>query len=236
MDGLTDLIIVVVYFLAIGIVISQAIESLEDRITLLFDKSAFEEILKQRELDEVFAVNFGLKPEDRYGFDGIPSKLGITVENKSADFSIKVDWDRSAWIDFENRSRRAIRLPPDKRIDLASAQVSSTIAPKASLKENITAEDLLKLQEDGSITAEGTLYDLPKLKKNAESKKPPPGQKELFGKFAGMQEPLTFTLWLEVRVPIAESLERRDRSYTLPCKFMIAKMPWQDYLPFNPKK
>jgi hypothetical protein len=230
-----DLLIIVFYGICTFIILSQAIKSLEDRTVVQVDLDALKQHLKNRQLENWINIKFGLKDDDRYPFDKQPRKLSITVENKSNEYPIFVNWDRSSFTDFDGRSRRVVRLNPAQQFALFEAQATSVIAPKASLKEEITAEDLLKPTENGNLDISNSLVDLIQLRKMAEAKKPRKDIETLYRNFMESRAVVKFSLWLQVSVPESDLTNAGDRSHLICCDFEVKKMPWHDYLPL-PKK
>lgn len=231
MEPNLDLVIVVVYTICIVWVFYNAIASLEEQTIMVIDKTALTQQLTERTLGDLTladVLEIKFKLDDRYKFQEQPKAMGITISNKSAHLLIKADWDRSSISDYGNRLRRVIRLTPDKRIDLSQPQIFSVIAPGGSLQELITAEDLLQLNVDGSLSPVKPILDFDKLKSDKS-------KKELYAKFTEGKAPLTFTIRLALRITDLDDDERGDRLRMIPCTFIITKVPWQDYLPFNPR-
>ena len=196
--------------------------------------------LNEQNLQDLLAIGF--KFDSRYEFDklkqvavSISNKAGHEkADNKPHGISVYVDWDYCAFTDLEGRSRRVTRLMPGAAIDLFQNQVFSTIAPNTTLKEAITAEDLLQRKGDrktdkleavspGNLEVEITkpLIDPAALKKN--------------DKFMRRYADLEFFLGLALRIVGPNRTIGGDRVYIL-CKFVMHKLPWTAGLPWNPKK
>jgi hypothetical protein len=227
-----DLLILVVYTITVIIVMIRAIESLDQKTKVDFNDTRFQERLKQYELDSKLKVKF--KFEDRYSINEQPSKLAITIENKSND-AIYVDWDRSTIADLEGRSRRAIRLTPYGSPDLSKAQVDTVVPPGSRVQETITAESCLAPDELNPeiLNPSKPLLDINALQKAGIKSKE---KKKLYEDFMDEKITLTFPLWLVFQFGELESSHRGDRLYVVPCDIVTRKMPWTDSLPWRPEK
>jgi hypothetical protein len=230
-----DLFILTVYVIVVTYTLYKMIDSLEDQTTIKFDKDDLDRQLEEQGLKGSIDVKF--KFEDRYSFDQ-PKTLSITVDNKFEQSVTYIDWDRSSLSDYTGRSRRVVRLTPDKRIDtLFQPQMSSTIAPGSALSETITAEELLKFVGDsGTLEASAPLVNIDQLQKNAKSPKATDAQKKLNADFMAGKAPLPFTLQLALRISNTLGDTGTHNFHVLACRFNLHKVPWQDALPFNPKK
>jgi hypothetical protein len=227
-----DLLILTVYIITVVYVLYQAINTLDDQTTFHFERSALDQVLQAKELKDLINLNF--KFEDRYKFEEQPTKLSMSVENKSVDKSFEVNWDHSSLTDHEGRSRRVIRLTPDKRFNLSEHQVLSIVPPGKTLKEDFTAEDILKMNIDGSLETASPIINLAGIEKGAQKSDK---LKKLYVNFMEGKGDISFSLRLVVRMIDLSDEGRGDRPYyILPCTFLIKKVPWSDALPFNPKK
>jgi hypothetical protein len=230
-----DLLILTIYVITVTYVLYQMIESLEAKTTIAYEKAEVDRQIEERGLKAVLDVKF--KFDDRYSFDK-PDRLAITVENKSEHSAIYVDWDRSTLSDIGKRSRRVIRLTPDRRLDdLFQPQMSSPITPGSSLSETLTTEDVLKREGVGDRLEPGEpLINITKLGDSVKASKASDADKKLYNEFMAGQAPLRFSLQLALRIRDLQRELGDDRFYSLTCPFAINKVPWQDALPFNPKK
>lgn len=214
-----DAVIVVVYLIAVAYVLYQAwqylLNSLEDITTIQFERSPFEQQLTDMNLKGIVDIQFGLAP--RYPFDQ-PRELAVTIKNLSSNYMIEVDWDRSSITDVGGRSRRMIRLTPDRRINLYERQVFSIIAPGKSLSEKVTAEDLLKLNpEKGTMEPSGPLFVI--------SPKNLP--------FMASKAALTITVQFTLRL-LEMSIESDDVRYVaVICDLAMRKIPKSDLYPWK---
>jgi hypothetical protein len=223
-----DLIIVAVYLVSVVLVMFQAINSVEDQTIISFNKGALTQQLEEQNLKDIVDIN--VKFDGKYKYDSQPKELAITVENKSKNKAIEVDWDRSAII-TGGRARRMIRFAPDKRIDLSQRQVFSMVTPGLSLQEKVTAEDLLKVDATTSTyEVSGPIVDIAKMKQGAEGKKPGDKARTAYEDFASLKTSVRFSMRLVMRIYDLMG-EESDRLYSLTCDFEIKKVPWTDFLP-----
>lgn len=222
-----DVLILAVYLISVSYVLYQAVQSLDDQITVRFNQESFNQQLQDRDLQDLLSVQF--KFDNRYKFDQL-KELAISVQAKSKDCPIYVDWDRCSLGDFDGRSRRVIRLTPDMQLDLSQPQVFSPIAPGNTLKEKITVEDILRPKLGGGLEIGTPLIDINKLSKGSEQ------QKRLFSNFMSHRISLHFSLRLALRILDVRDGIGGDRIHVLSCEFTVSKVPWTDALPFNPKK
>lgn len=229
-----DLLILTIYVITVVYVLYQMIESLETKTVIKFDKATVDRQLEERDIQDLVDIKF--KFEDRYDFKN-PKTLAVTVQNKSDHSSIYVDWDLCTLSDYGGRSRRVVRITPNKRTeDLFQPQMSSTVTPGTSLSETITAEDLLKQNADGALEPSTPLVDIEKLEKSAQSPKATDAQKKMYGEFMEGLAPIPFTLQLALRIRSLTSDTGADFFHTIACPFAMSLLPWHDALPFNPKK
>ncbi|MBE9176991.1 hypothetical protein IQ268_00175 [Oculatella sp. LEGE 06141] len=234
-----DLIIFAVYGVCITWVLYNSIESLAEQTTISFDKATLDRALadiplKDTNLSDVVDIKF--KFNDRYQFSEQPKTLALTLDNKSKNISIRIDWDQSTLTDYANQSRRVIRLPSNRQVDLSQRQIFSIVAPGGSLRETITAEDLLKQKEDGTLEETAPIVDIEKLQKDAESKKASQKLKNTVARFMDGKKPLQFSLRLALRFFDWKGEDITEHLEFVTCYFSIKKLPWSDHLPFNPKK
>jgi hypothetical protein len=217
-----DLFILVVYTITVIIVVTRAIDSLDKKTTISFDDSSFKAKLEQYELADKLAIKFAF--EKRYALMDHPSKLSLTIENKSEDV-IYVDWDRSSIADMGGRSRRVIRLTPYNSPDLSNSQVYTVIPPGSSVQESITAEGCLTADAENPDVLHPTvpLMSMAGVQKN----------KKLFGAFLQEEAVLSYRVWLVVQMGESERVQRGDRLYVFPCDIVTEKVPWTDSLPWK---
>jgi hypothetical protein len=250
-----DLIILVVYIICMTYIIAQAIFSLDNQTKFVTETKFSEAQLEEKKLGDKplkDLVNIGFKFDSRYKFNKQPQTLIMTIENKSQDYYIYVDWDSSSITTYDPKfSRRVIRVAPDKRInDLALPQVFSAIPPTLKLSAVITAEDVFKPSEDGStLELKDHLIDLKKLEGAAKNIKTPQYIKDINFNFKERRKPIEFYLRLMLRMtnvlhedgndrlqPVAPTYGREAFQTMVTYKFTVSKMFWVDQIPWNPQK
>ncbi|MFK0734603.1 MAG: hypothetical protein ACIWVG_26210 [Gloeotrichia echinulata HAB0833] len=231
MKGSSDqnLVVLTLYIIGVTYVFNLMKESIDDKIKYEFLKGVVDDQLKEQNLQDKIGVSFKLAPSN--GFEDI-KELSLSIENKSEDIAIYVDWDNSSLVvEHSKQSRRVIRKSPDLTRDLAVPQSPSLIAPKKTLSETISAEDVFQRDEKGIYSAKKPLVDIPGIKG---------GNKKLYNDFMNEKAQLNFSLQLvlrisEVRVGLAPGINFPPMCI-LNCPFTIKKLPWTYALPWNKKK
>lgn len=211
MPSLDDVLIIVVYLLAVAYVIYQAINSLEDRTMVRVDQGALAGELEREELADKLQIQFGFKGSDRFSYDKQINSIPMVVINKSA-LPLQIDWDGCALVDCSGRSHRVVRMPPDKRISLWLYQAPSTIGPGAAMPSVITSEDHIQLNNEGFITDMKTLVSAKEVASSKDSV-------------------LSLFLWLRLH-HLGTTPNGGDRTHLIRCTIQIVKLPWTDHLPF----
>ncbi len=232
-----DPIILVIYLVFIAWALSQIVNSFNDEYTVSLDDDALKQQLTDQNLQDIVGIGFDFEKRYEFGKDDKLRQFGVKVTNKSQTHSIYIDWDYCATTDLQGRSRRVTRLVPGTTLDLFQNQVFSTVASGATLKEVITAEDVLKRKEpsdkDSAVALEmevsKPLLDFEALKK---SKDDPPKKK--YARFVARIDPLEFSLDLALRL-IGSTYSAEGDRIQLRCKFILKKLPWYAGLPWNPK-
>jgi hypothetical protein len=234
-NGDQNLIILMIYILTIYWTINRMIESIDDIVKLDFQKDAINNQLKEQNLQDTVGISF---KTGTYGLDKVQddlTELSMSVENKSDSIAIYIDWDNSSLVvEHSQQSRRVIRKSPDLTRDLAITQVPTIIAPKKTISENVTAEDVFQRDKDlGIYKPASPLINIAAIKKNDK-------QKKLYKDFIDGKKELEFSLQLvlrisEMRVGIAPGLNVPPVSI-INCPFTIKKLPWTYALPWNKKK
>ncbi|PZV18371.1 MAG: hypothetical protein DCF22_01970 [Leptolyngbya sp.] len=233
----TDPIILVIYLVAIAWALSNIVNSFNDEYTVSLDEDTLKQQLATQNLQDIVGIGFDFDKRYEFGKDDKLKQFGVKVTNKSQSHSIFIDWDYCATTDLQGRSRRVTRLVPGTTLDLFQNQVFSTVASGATLKEIITAEDVLKRKEpsdkDTAVALEmevsKPLLDFEALKK---SKDAPPQKK--YARFIAGIDPLEFSLDLALRL-IGSTYSAGGDRIQLRCKFILKKLPWYAGLPWNPK-
>ncbi|MDZ8028700.1 MAG: hypothetical protein RMY36_012660 [Nostoc sp. SerVER01] len=225
-----NLVVLTIYIIGVSYVFNRMVESIDDQIKFEFKKGIVDEQLKEQNLDDKIGISFKFKSS--YPIDDLKD-LSISVENKSDSIAVYVDWDNSSLVvEHSKQSRRVIRKSPDLTRDLAVPQSPSLIAPKKTLSETVTAEDVLQRdQATGTYSAKKPLIDINGLQK---------GQKKLYNDFINRRKELEFSLQLvlrvsEVRVGLAPGVDFPPISI-INCPFTVRKLPWTYALPWNKKK
>ncbi|MBF2004828.1 MAG: hypothetical protein IGS49_05025 [Chlorogloeopsis fritschii C42_A2020_084] len=232
-DG-SNLIFLTVYIIGVTYTFNRMIDSIDDKIKYAFNKAAVDEQLKEKNLQDDIGISFKLSPS--YDMDEL-KELSVSIENKSKDLAVYVDWDNcSLVVDYSKQSRRVIRKSPDLTRDLAVPQSPSLIAPAKTLSVAVAAEDVF--QRDA---ATGTYkVNTPLINISALGKSPVKAQKILFKQFMDGKKALEFSLQLvlrisELRVGIAPG-EDKPPMCIVNCPFTIKKLPWWYALPWNKRR
>jgi hypothetical protein len=204
-------------------------------VMLNFQKSAVDEQLKAQNIENKVGISCST---GTYSLDELKDNLkevSITIVNKSESLAVYVDWDNSSWVvEHTKKSRRVIRKSPDLSRDLAVPQVPTIIAPKKTICENVTAEDILKRDKDtGTYQPGEPLIDIIGMKNNKSLK-------GLYKDFMDGKKKVEFSFQLvlrisELRVGLAPGLNVPPISI-INCPFTIEKLHWTYALPWNKKK
>jgi hypothetical protein len=216
-----------------------------------FDKQLDRMKFGDRSLKEILDVSFRFEKRYKYSLsdhdkDDQPRFLSISVENKTKDTDIYIIWDSCSISDYDNASRRVIRLSGRPPI-LADAQppkfqAPSLVAPGSKFTATLTAEESLKPDnEKKSMEPKVPILDFKAIKDKSKDKKkvPKPVREELQRRLTAFDERRrTFEFFLRLSLKLVElnGPESRERPYYLWCKFTVTNMPWFDQLPWNPKK
>ena len=224
-----DFVLLTVYLLCVTYVFYQIINSFNDEFSIKLEEGELDQQLQSLNLKDIIKVRF--KFDTHYEFDKL-KELAISIENKSEDYPIYIDWDDCSVTDLDGRSRRVTRLPPGTTLDLFQNQVFSVIAPGKTLKEKIASEDMLARKGDGGLlVAEKTIIDLTK----PDPKKSSEDQRKRYKEFMDRHRELNFTLYLAMRLAGSKTSPTGDRTRVL-CNFTLTKLNWTAGLPWNPRK
>jgi len=207
-----DFLILVIYILSLVFVYNNALESLQDIISVEFDASFLQEQINTQELGSLVAI------KGEVGGNAIKDvkEVSLSIENKSSERSLYVVWDQSVINDFGKRSRRVIRLTPGVTLDLMQPQVYSAIAPGQTLKEKITAEDVLQRNKDTQALEIGKpLFD----------------GKDLQKAWDGGDAKFSVILILQGSSPGIGL----DSPHLLICQFKIVQKSWKKAITWKPK-
>ncbi|WP_066376293.1 MULTISPECIES: hypothetical protein [unclassified Anabaena] len=230
-SGDQNLIVLTVYIIGVSYVFNRMVESIDDRIKYELKKAVVDEQLKEQNLSDKISISFKLSASSP--LDDL-KELSMSIENKSENLAIYVDWDNSSLI-LNNKSCRVIRKSPDLTRDLAIPQSPSLIVPKKTLTETITAEDLFQRdKETGVYTVQKPLISIGGLKNGGA------GQKKLYNDFMNRGKELEFSLQLVLRLSEIRAGLAPGAEYPPICiinfPFTVRKLPWTYALPWNKKK
>jgi hypothetical protein len=233
-NGDQNLIILMIYILTVYWTFNRMIESIDDIVKVDFQKDAVDNQLKEQNLQETVGISF---KTGTYGLDKVQDdlkELSMSIENKSDSIAVYIDWDNSSFVvEHSKQSRRVIRKSPDLTRDLAIPQVPTIIAPKKTISENVTAEDVFQRdKESGVYKPASPLINIAAIKKDDKKKK-------LYKDFIDGKKDLEFSLQLvlrisEIRAGIAPGINVPPVSI-INCPFTIKKIPWTYALPWNKK-
>ena len=230
-SGDQNLIILMIYILVVYWTINRMIASIDDIVKVDFQKGAVDNQLKEQNLQDTVGISF---KTGTYGLDKVQNdlkELSMSIENKSDSIAVYIDWDNSSFVvEHSKQSRRVIRKSPDLTRDLAIFQVPTIIAPKKTISENVTAEDVFQRdKESGVYKPASPLINVAGVK----------GNKKLYKDFLDGKKNLEFSLQLvlrisEIRAGIAPGINVPPVSI-INCPFTIKKLPWTYALPWNKK-
>lgn len=145
-----NLLILTVYIICVTYVYYQAYKSLGNQMTVELDKDSLTQQLAEQELRDVVEIGFKLKSS--YKLNDLKT-LDISLQNKSLEYTIYVDWDQSSITDFDKVTGRVIRVTFGMT-DIPQTQVASIIRPGQTLKEELSNEDI-----------PGSLFEVRKIRK-----------------------------------------------------------------------
>jgi len=231
-SGDQNLVVLTLYIIGVSYVFNRMIESIDDQVKFEFKKGVVDEQLREQNLQDQIGISFKLKSS--YPIDDLKD-LSVSIENKSDNIAVYVDWDNSSLVvEHSKESRRVIRKSPDLTRDLAVPQSPSLIVPKKTLTETVTSENVFEREATGTYTAKKPLVNITALKSAG------PPQKKTYNDFINRRKELEFSLQLvlrisEVRVGIAPGVNVPPMCI-INCPFTIRKLPWTYALPWNKKK
>lgn len=232
--NLLDPILLTVYLVCIAVALFQIARSFNDEYTVKLDEGSLKVQLETQNLQDAIGISCSFEKRYEFGDNDKLKQFGINISNKSKTHSIYVDWDYCALTDLAGRSRRVTRLVPGGTLDLFQAQVFSSIAPETTLKETITAEDILKRNESKDspvalkIEVDKPLLDIIGLSKGKDP------EKRRYKRFYERVDSLEFFLELVFRFVGPGTLGDGDRAQ-IRCRFVVEKLPWKAGLPWNPR-
>ncbi|MCC5636459.1 hypothetical protein LC593_11420 [Nostoc sp. CHAB 5844] len=228
-----NLVVLTLYIIGVTYTFNRMIESIDDKIKYVYKGGVVDEQLTEQELKDQIGISFKLNSS--YSLEDL-KELQISIENKSDNLAVYVDWENSTLVvEHSKQSRRVIRISPYLTRDLAIPQTPSLITPKKTLTEKVTAEDILEFDSvAGTYSAKKPIINITGLKNG------PPPQKKLYNDFMNRGKELEFSLQLvlrisDVRVGIAPGINIPPM-HLINCPFTIKKLPWTYALPWNKKK
>lgn len=227
MDG-QNLIVLTIYIICVSYVLYGAINSIDrSQVTIRLDQDSLNEQLEEKGLRDWVSIQVPLGK--RYELEKL-NELSLRIENSSPVYMIEVDWNRSSLTDFDGRSRRVIRLTPSMNINLSVPQVPTVISPTQSLKEKITAEEVLKSEAEAVLKIFAPLFELSRIRNGSAA------DKKRYTEFMTRNNPLSFSLSLALGVLAIGDEERRERTHIVSCDFIVQKLPWTEAIRLKPKK
>ncbi len=229
-----NLFFLTLYIIGVTYIFNRMVESIADQIKFEYKKGDVDEQLKKKEIQGDIGISFKLKPS--YSLDDL-KELSISIENKSKNLAVYVDWDNcSLVVEHNKQSCRVIRKSPDLTRDLAVPQSPSLIAPTKTLTELVTAENVFERdKESGTYTPKKPIVNITGLKSS-----PVKAQRKLYANFMKRRNNLDFSLQLVLRIselPVGlVPGQEIPPMYIVDCPFTIRKLPWTYALPWNKKK
>lgn len=230
-----DLLVLITYFVCISAAITRIINSFNDEYAVRLDEDSLKQNLADQKLQDMVGISFSFDKRYEFGKDDKLKKIGVSITNKSKTHSIYVDWDYCTMTDLGSRARRVTRLMPGTTLDLFQSQAFSAIAPETTLKESITAEDVLKRKtpkDDKVPVALEMEVDKPLLDFGGLLKGKDP-EKKKYTRFVATVQTLEFFVDLAIR--LVGPARSSDDHALIRCRFILQKLPWQAGLPWNPK-
>ena len=232
--GDQNLFVLTFYMIGVTYTFNRMIESIDDQIKFEYQKAKVDEQLKEQNIQDHVGITFKFKPSN--SLEDVKD-LSISIENKSDNLAVYVDWDNSSIVVEHNKqSRKVIRRSPDLTRDLAVPQSPSLVAPKKTLTEAVTAEDVLKRDvTSGTYSPEKPIVNILGLRDS-----PVKAQKLLYADFMNQRKKLDFSLQLvlrisEVRVGLAPGVNVPEMCI-IDCPFVVRKLPWTYALPWNKRR
>jgi hypothetical protein len=140
-----NLLIITVYIIIVTYVFYKAYQSLETQVSIELDTESLNQQLEMYDLKGLIDINFN-KMKRKYQFDELQT-LVLTIKNKLPDHTqatIRIVWDESSIIDFEDSPRRTIREALTKGLtEVPEKQNPTPLTPNQKIDENLTDEQHL---------------------------------------------------------------------------------------------
>ncbi len=94
-SGDQNLVVLTLYIIGVSYVFNRMIESIDDQVKFEFKKGIVDEQLKEQNLQDQIGISCKLKSS--YPIDDLKDLL-ISIENKSDNIAVYVDWDNSSLV------------------------------------------------------------------------------------------------------------------------------------------
>ncbi|MBD2606835.1 hypothetical protein H6G81_20445 [Scytonema hofmannii FACHB-248] len=232
--GDQNLFVLTFYIIGVTYTFNRMVESIDDQIKFEYQKAVVEEQLKEQNIQDHVGISFKFKPSN--SLDDVKELL-ISIENKSDNLAVYADWDNSSIVvELNKQSRRVIRKSPDLTRDLAVPQSPSLVAPKKTLSEAVTAEDVFERDvTSGTYSPKKPILNISGLEKS-----PVKALRILYSDFMNRRKNVEFSLQLvlrisEVRVGLAPGVNIPPMCI-INCPFVVRKLPWTYALPWNKRR
>ncbi|MBE9126907.1 MULTISPECIES: hypothetical protein [unclassified Coleofasciculus] len=132
-----NLLILTVYLIVVVLVFNRAFKSLEGLVIFETETDSLNKQLEEKNLNDLINIKFSFAQS--YKLDELKF-LSLTIENKSKESFIEIDWKQCFISDFSKRIRQAVRsIPGTPTPDVAQ---SSKIPPGQKIEEKISDEDI----------------------------------------------------------------------------------------------
>ncbi len=144
MDG-KNLLIFTVYLIVVVYVFYKAYSSLENQVTIELDAESLKQQLSLYNLNGLIDISFK-KMFAKYEFDDLKTVV-VTIKNKFEEdtkTTIRINWDESSIIDFEDSPRRTIREELTKGLtEVPEKQIPTPLTPNQKIDEKLTDDQHL---------------------------------------------------------------------------------------------
>lgn len=210
-----DVLIAAIYFWMLSYVYQSIVAEVTSATEIVFDKDLLQQQLARVGLEDKLAIALSFSSSS---LADTFNDFEVKVENKTFNQYFMVHWNQSTLVDFDGVSQRVIRLPSTINLDLYQAQVSSTIAPRETLKGKATVEGSLTLKEN-----EAFIYEVTE----------PIFSTKLLT--AALADDLVFEVNLMLQCTYQDSKTFVPSLYPIVCSFRLKRKPWQKAVYWRPK-
>ncbi len=186
----TDLLVIAIYIISVILVLS-----IKNPLRVKFEKDAFKEYVEKLGIN----LDIDFKLAKQYQSNEKIKSLVITIENKSSEDALRIDWDKSSFVDIQGEVHRLVRQPPGLDADANKTANVSLIPPTQKYPALLVTEV--------SNKSGNPLVDLAKLKHE---------------KF-----PYRFSLWLFTEAFNVQLKDNKPRLCILDCRFTISETPFK---------